>query len=58
MQGEHASVVLFWSTGRFVGDFKFEDGRWVNNTSIALSEAACSCCYGLLPYFESVIQWR
>jgi hypothetical protein len=51
-------VVLLWATGCFVGDFELEDRRWVDHSSVALSEAACSCGHGLLPYCESIVQWR
>lgn len=58
VQGEHAVVVLLWTAGCFVGDLELEDGRWINDSSIALAESACSCCHRLLTYCECVIQWR
>lgn len=58
VQCEHAVVVLLWTAGCFVGDLEFEDGRRVDDSSIALAESACSCCYRLLTYCECVVQWR
>ena len=58
VQSKHASVVLLWTTGRFVGDLELEDRRWINDSTIAFSESTRSCCYRLLTYCECVVQWR
>ena len=48
-------MILLWTASHFVCDLEFEDGRRIDDSSIALAEATCSCCYRLLTYCECVI---
>lgn len=56
MHGEDASVVQLGNTADLVGDFEFEDRGWIHHSAITFTEAACSCCDGLLADGQGVIK--